>query len=477
MKKKLVFIMLILVLIISLFACKDKMDQKNSHIDYNITITGQNNVYTVEQSTTIKNVYKDDLDHLIFNLYANAYREDAENKAYTAKLTSYGQIDIESVSVDGQNCKYELEQDNSILNVAIPALAINKSICVVMAYQVTLPECNIRMGVSGDCTKLANFYPQLAVYENDSFRCDVYTTIGDPFYSNTANYEVTITAPQDSVIASSGVLQKSTETPDGIENKYIAKDIRDFVIVIDKNLLVEKGNIGDTEVLYYYYEDQDPQATLKYALDAMSIFNDKYGAYPYPTLSIVMTDFESAGMEYGCLVYVALDTMNIEDTIVHEIAHQWWYGIVGSDSINHAFLDEGLACFSTLYYYKQIYGQEKFDDSLKAISDSYTLYERIQKMRKTEEDLSINRSIYDLTQYQYEMLAYRKSTMMFAHLMQTMGEAKFNKALSNYVKNNRYKIANANALISELNKAYGSDIGGLVKGWLGNGARVTMMSN
>lgn len=476
MKKKLVLIMLIVVLALCLFACKDKETEKVSNIDYSITISGEGNVYSVNQSIKINNTYLDDLDHLVFNLYANAYSEDAVNKAYSEKLTSYGGIKITSITIDGVKCDYTLEQDNSFLNVAIPTLGLDKSVSLEMAYKLTLPECNIRMGVNGDCVKLTNFYPQLAVFEDGNFRRDVYSTTGDPFFSEVANYEVTLLTKEESVIASSGTLVSENKVSKGVEYKYSAKNIRDFVLVIDNNLLVESAKVGNTEIMYFYYEDEDPVAKLKYAIDAVTIFNEKFGVYPYETLSVVTTDFECAGMEYGRLVYVAADAMDVEDTIVHEIAHQWWYGLVGNDSINEAFLDEGLTTFSTLYYYKQVYGQEKFDLSVKALSDSYMLYERIQNMRKTNEDLSINKSIYDFTSYQYDMLVYKKSAMMFAHLMETMGEEKFVKALNSYVKNNRYQIATCENLVKELNKAYGSDIGGLVNGWIGSQARVTMLS-
>lgn len=475
MKKKLVFIVLILALALSLFACRQKPVEKVSNIDYSISMSGENNIFSVKQTTTIKNEYIDGLENLVFNLYANAYSENAVNKAYTEKLTSYGGIKINSVSIDGVKCNFALEENNSFLNVTIPTLAIDKSITLEMAYTLTLPECNLRLGVNGDCTKLTNFYPQLAVFEDDDFRRDLYTTTGDPFFSETANYEVTLTVPESSVVASSGSLLSETITAKGKEMKFSAENIRDFAMVIDKNLLKSSAKVGETEILYYYYEDANPTATLKYATDALSLFNEKFGAYPFATLSVVITEFESAGMEFGRLVYIADDTANIEDTIVHEIAHQWWYGIVGSDSINEAFLDEGLTTFSTLYYYKQIYSQEKYKQSIKSLSDSYVLYERIQNMRKTGADLSINKSIYDFTSYQYDMLVYKKSAMMFAHIMETMGEEKFNKALCSYVKNNSYQIASSETLIAELSKAYGANITGLVNGWLGNQIRTCLM--
>ncbi|HOO22777.1 MAG TPA: M1 family metallopeptidase [Clostridia bacterium] len=479
MKKKIILTLLVVLLALTLFACKDKNVDKTSDIRYKINLSeGSDNTFSCAQTTTIKNVYASGLDNLVFNLYANAYSEEAVNKAYTEKLTSYGGIKILTVSVNGEKATYNVEGDGSFLSVAIPETALNKEITVDLNYTLTLPVCNLRMGVNGDLVKLTSFYPQLAVFENGSFRRDVYTTKGDPFFSDVADYEVTITAGREYMIASSGseAVSESTLGETTQTRKYNATLIRDFALILDKNLSKASATVGNTEVMYYYYEDEKPQDTLKYAVDAVEVFSEKFGTYPYETLSVVMTDFADAGMEFGRLVFIADDISDLEDTIVHEIAHQWWYGMVGNDSINEAFLDEGLATFSTLYYYKQIYGQEKYKKKFKEVADSYILYERIQDMRNTGADLSINKSIYDFTDYQYDMLVYKKGAMMFASLMETMGEEKFTKALCTYVKDNRYCIAATEDLIKALSGAYGADISGYVNGWLGSQIKVTMLS-
>lgn len=465
--KKIIFAFLIIIMALCLFACKKKEAQK-SDIAYTINLSQEENIVKCSQSTEIANVYCKDLDSLTFNLYANAYREDALNKAYTEKLSSYGGIDIVSVSIGGNRCQYTLSDDKSFLFVTIPALALKDVVVVDMEYSITLPKCNLRMGISGNAVKLANFYPQLAVYGEDGFRKDVFSAIGDPIFSEAADYKVSITVPENSVVASSGSLISEERTLKGNILKYFAGKIRDFAMVIDSNLKLSEVSCGDTKILYYHYDDPKPNETLKYAFDALTVFNESFGSYPYETLSIVMTDYDLGGMEFGRLVYIANDISDIEGAIVHEIAHQWWYGIVGSDCINDAYLDEGLTTYSTLYYYKKIYGQEKFDACVKNIVDSYVLYERIQTMRKTGSDLSINKSIYDFTSYQYDMLVYKKGAMMFNHIMKTMGEEKFNKALKGYASSNSYKIADSESLISALNKEYGSDIGGIVRGWLGS---------
>jgi hypothetical protein len=472
--KKLIFLVLILVLAIMLFACDKPIDESSaSNTIYSITMSQTDNIVNCEQVNTIKNVYCDNLTSLTFNLYANAYSEDAVNKAYTSELTTYGGIEISNVTIGTIACEYNLSEDNSYLYVTIPATEMDGYVIVDITYAVTLPECDLRMSKCGDCTKLSNFYPQLAVYDENCFREDAFSTIGDPFYSEVADYEVVITVPEENIIASSGSLVSESITDQGKVVKYTANKIRDFALVIDKNFLVTTATVGETEVLYYYYEDESPEATIKYATDALGVFSESYGLYPFATLSIVITDFACGGMEYGRLVYIADDVEDVEGTIVHEIAHQWWYGLVGSDSINEAYLDEGLTCYSTMYYYKKIYGDEKYNECIQENLDSYILYERLQNMRNTEADLSINKSIYDFTSYQYNMLVYRKGCMMFNNLMETMGEEKFNKALSSYVCNYSYRIATTDNLIEELNEEYNSDIGGVLNGWLSTQVKVT----
>ena len=70
---------------------------------------------------------------------------------------------------------------------------------------------------------------------------------------------------------------------------------------------------------------------------------------------MVQTDFSEGGMEYGALVYISLDVtdqLQYQGVIVHEIAHQWWYGLVGNNQILTAWIDEGLAEYCTAVFFE-----------------------------------------------------------------------------------------------------------------------------
>lgn len=468
LKKRIILILTILaVAFVFILSSCDKNENKNSNpIEYNIEIEYTENQVKGNQTVIFENNYADNLSKLCFNLYPNAYSENAKHPSFESELKSYGGIDIEGVNIDGiTSANFSVNENKNLLIVETEPYEIGQEIKIEISYIVTLPECNLRMGFTGDNVRLANFYPQLAFFEDGNFRDDNFSTVGDPFLSECANYKVCLTVPSGYVVASSGSVINSVKNDDKQVINLAADKIRDFAIVLDKNYQVKDILWQNKEIKYYHYGDENAEKTLKIITDALTVYSEIYGEYVYPSLSVVMTDFADGGMEYGRLVYISTDDDDLETTIVHEIAHQWWYSMVGTDSINSPFIDEGLATFSSLLYYKSVYGESEYEKILNSISDSYSLYEKLQNMRQTGVSLELDKSIYDYTDYQYQMLIYKKSAMMFGHIYEIMGETKFKKAMQDFVENNRYKIAGLDELTECLNNGYGDDIGGVIRGW------------
>ncbi len=472
--KKIIFVMFIVVLIVLSVACSGKDGEEINNISYTMNLVLEDNTLEGQQLVSITNTYMEGLDNLVFNLYANAYSESTVDKAYASKLTKYGGIDIDSITVGGVVCKnFKLSENGQTLTVPMPALALNDSIDIVMEYTVTIPESNLRLGIKGNSYNLANFYPQVAVFEDGKFRQDKFTTIGDPMFSEVANYEVTITASKDIVIASSAQVVSENVNGKLKTTLYKGANIRDFAIAANKDFKTVKGNYNDTVVTYYYTIDNNSAATLDYAMSALKTFSESFGEYPYPTFSIVQTPFYSGGMEFSSLIFVADDVKDVQTTVIHETAHQWWYGMVGSDSINESYLDEGLTTFVTAYYFMLNDDAERYSAEISTSVDAYMLYEKMQKMRKTTSTLVMTKSLYDYTAYQYNMLAYNKGCMMFMSLYNTLGKDKFNKALNLYLHNNKYKIANTETLCRAFSAAGKNEYAGFINGWLGDNVLAT----
>ncbi len=472
--KKVLFILIIIALALTVFACTNKEGENICNADYDITLSLDNDVIKGQQTVNISNVYADGLDGVVFNLYANAYSENTTDKAYSGKLEKYGGITLSKVTVDNQQItNYSISQNGQLLKVPVAAMKLKDKVSIGMEYTVNIPHSNLRLGVVNDSYNLANFYPQLAVFNDGAFREDRFTTIGDPMLSEVANYQVTLTVNKDLVVASSA--KAVTESTKNELKTYMFKGekIRDFAMAANKNFKTVKANYDDIAVTYYYTSDKNSAATLECAVSAVKTFSEAFGKYEYPVFSIVQTPFFCDGMEFSSLIYISDTSKDVLNTVIHETAHQWWYGMVGSDSINESYLDEGLTSFVSAYYYLLNDDIDSYNSMMKETVDSYMLYEKLQKMRKNNNVLVMNKSIYDYTSYQYDMLAYNKGSMMFMSLYEVMGKDKFNKSLKTYFENNKYGIADVKNLCEAFSKVGKTEYAGFINGWIGDNVIAT----
>jgi aminopeptidase N len=212
------------------------------------------------------------------------------------------------------------------------------------------------------------------------------------------------------------------------------------------------GSVNGVTVNYYYQLDTEPEQSLKSAIDAINTFTNLFGAYPYKTFSIAETSFYQGGMEYPAMVMISDNLKErsvINEVIIHETAHQWWYAVVGNDEIEHAFLDEGLTEYSVVLFYEKnpSYGftrAEMVGIAHKSYQTYCSIYDRIFGGK----DTSMDRSLKDFTsEYEYVNIAYVKGALMFDYLRVSVGEEEFFKGLKKYYKDYSFKNATPDDLI------------------------------
>jgi aminopeptidase N len=118
-------------------------------------------------------------------------------------------------------------------------------------------------------------------------------------------------------------------------------------------------------VTSYYFPDEKVQGErlLDEVSLALTTYQERFGPYPYPVLSIVEANFYD-GMEYAGLFFLGRDFYLADDgtklnylidLAVHETAHQWWFGLVGNDQAMEPWLDEALATYSEYLFYEEYY--------------------------------------------------------------------------------------------------------------------------
>lgn len=470
MKKPLLLMIIIILFAVALSGCGEKTAPRDKVV-YDISASLSDGVLTCSQKTTIKNVYKEGLDSVTFALFPNAYSEGALSPAYTALLAKFGGLDIKKITVAGSEIRPVYNEDKTYLTINIPACAMKEKVEVDMDYTVTLPECDLRLGIKDGYFNISNFYPQLPVYDNDAFRTDAFSTVGDPVFSPLADFHVSLDMPADMEIAAPGTVAV-VDNAGRRQTDITLNDARDLAFVLKAGYKYLQKEVDGVAVRYYYVDEADPQSALDVAAQAIEVFSSSFGAYPYETFVVASTPFKDEGMEYSGLVFVDVDSEDKAGTVIHETAHQWFYNLVGSDNINSAYLDEGLTTYCAEYFYLLTGDENGYNEDMHNIEEAYTRYERIQRARGNKANLCVTEPIYKYTSYQYTMLAYYKPAVLFKKLYDMGGKEKFNASIKNYVESNRFGIADKDDLIAAFSSGMKTDVSGVINGFLSEGAVV-----
>jgi hypothetical protein len=414
---------------------------------------------------------------LCFNLYANAYRERAKYKAVaTAYRTqaypygaSWGGIDITYVKVAGVHAAFNIEGDDQNILTVVLDKALGEVAVVEIAFTTALANVYDRLGYNADTVNITNWYPVLCVFKDGAFVFDNYSSYGDPFFYESSNYEVSFTYSKKFAIAHTGALANETDTGDTITADISARCVRDFAVVLNLSKNVASGKIGDVKVNYHYFSDENFAAALEIALKAMDTFSKLFGDYPYGEVNIAQTRLVHGGMEYPNLVMVAsnLGDEAAKEVIVHELAHQWWYGVVGNDQLREAWLDEGLADFSTLLFFSKFeeYGVDK-EQRTRDAQINYALFADVLADVNKTTCTTMTRALLEYTsEREYYYMTYVKGMLMFDTLFKAIGEKAFLSCIKRYYADNMFKTAGAADMIASF-KGAGKKVDTFFSAWL-----------
>ncbi len=443
-----------------------------------ITIDGffypDEKMMTVKQTMVIKNRWKEQMPELVLQTYANAFLLEDTSPAATQELFDLcypegfvpGGISFIKVLADGQEQSYQYEGQGKTLMV-LPLkspLEPEKTVTIELEYQLAIPNCAYRFGYGQNAYQLGNVFPTLAVYEQGAWRKEEYLSIGDPFYSHCANYTVSVNAPVGYVAAASSYGEE--ETKDGrVIYHYKAPAVRDFALTLSNTLLRWEKKSG-TVVLSALAKDQKTAGQLlEYGEKALTCFNQLYGNYPYQQLSLVQANFPLGGMEYPGLVLISDQLIpagktDFEWTIAHEVAHQWWYGVVGSDQYYQPWQDEALCEYALLAYIKTYYGLEAKED---AIATRITSAMRLTLPQGITPGSPID---YFGNLTEYSLMVYRRGAMAFLTLEEALGEEELNRVLRAYYNRYAFKLASREDFEQTLADVTGQDWSALLVDFL-----------
>ncbi|MBP6623612.1 MAG: M1 family metallopeptidase [Chitinophagaceae bacterium] len=434
----------------------------------------ENFEYTNNSSDTLK--------YLFIHLYPNAYKND--RSAFTEQLVNLGKTDFYFSKEDDRgfidSLDFKVNQDpvmysnyNNMEDVILlelnKPLPPNKKIEVSTPFRVVIPAVFSRMGHDQQNYQLTQWYPKPAVYDLNGWHPQPYLDQGE-FYGEFANFTVNIEVPSSYIVAATGELQTESEkqfiqqvidkknTADKNSSTYkkiqFTQDkVHDFAWFASKDYLIEKKEIllGTKKVACYSYvlpkNETLYDGSTEIIAQTIQYLSAHVGEYPYVQASIVDGKLlAGGGMEYPMITLIgAVHTKSeLQTVIIHEVGHNWFYGILANNERDHPWLDESI---NSMY-------EDIIDEEINSTNTSKTP-EQLRKIEKKlngsfafllsalqHEDQAIENTSEAFTSLNYGGVIYKKASLLLRYVRSYLGEPLFDQCMKKYYETYKFKHPN-----------------------------------
>jgi hypothetical protein len=278
--------------------------------------------------------------------------------------------------------------DRSLIEVALPEpIAPGSTLELEIDFEDCLPIPIARTGGFEDFFLVSEWYPQIGVLETPGVRHATRPRwvahqfhAATEFYADFADYEVSIEVPKGWTIGATGAPTPPPEQRGSSSvHRYAQRAVHDFAFVAGNKLVeggttvrIEDGHEVKLRVLAPIGTEATIRRVERAAAGALISLSKHVGPYPYDTLTVVLPPMRMAatsGMEYPTLITgIPADPLferdflssflATESTVIHEAGHQWFYGVLATDEVDEAFLDEGFNTYWEAVVAEETYGTD-----------------------------------------------------------------------------------------------------------------------
>ena len=520
---KITLVTLSLLLSSSLFSQNYWQQEVNYKI--NVTLDDAKHQITAFEEFEYVNNSPAILDFIYIHVWPNAYKNEhsalgkqqwQENKTvlkYGADSLK-GSIDNLDFRVNGEKVIWEFDPVNldiCKIFLATPLFSGGR-ITISTPFTVQIPSGEIsRLGHVGQSYQITQWYPKPAVYDKNGWNPIPYLNQGE-FYSEYGSFDVSITLPENYVVGATGDLQTTSEIdflndlaaksalkiksgelgsatkqvtsfsfPESSSKmktiRYTQRDVHDFGWFADKRFEVLKGEVELAEskrkvttwAMFTPKNAEFWKDAIEYINDGTYYYSLWNGDYPYNQVTAVDgTISAGGGMEYPNVTVIGNTSSKeeLEVVIVHEVGHNWFYGILGSNERVHGWMDEGMNTLNEVRYVQTKYPDNtRFSDMvlngrfhLNGLDhhDSGDISYRMMAMIGA--DQPIETPSPDFTPTNYGIIMYQKTGLVFFYLRAYLGEELFGKCMHAYFEKWKFKHPQPEDMRSILEQTSGKNL-------------------
>ncbi len=458
-------------------------------LDYtiNVTLNDKDNSLSGNQKIVYKNNSPETLQYIWFHIWPNAYKNDSTALFQQLKNDATSREDLSNITrgyinklnfkVDGKIAKTQPHSNPNnidIIKILLPKpLKPGASTTITTNFYVKLPSYFSRSGYADGQFMIAQWYPKPAVFDKNGWHEFPYLSMGE-YYSEYANYTVNITLPGTYVVGATGVLQSKdelaqykkigafnalnrTEEPQLYRGNaapktlsYKAKNVPDFAWFAEKNIVIQYDTLqltsGKKIDAFTYYKNNPGTIwnnSIDYAKDGTRFYSQKIGDYEYPTVQVFEgpKNNSSGGMEYPMITLITIpdaDKEYLDGVIAHEIGHNWFMSMIGSNEREHSWQDEGLNTYyqfryeAEKYRYNSVF-RDQMPPQIKELPANEFQKATYSAFQQIPMESPIDLPAKDFkTSEEYGLIAYVKTALWMYQLEQMFGKDKIDTAFKDY---------------------------------------------
>ena len=471
---------------------KTRQSKWQQKVDYTISVKLNDIFHTLSASEKIiyTNNSPDDLREIYIHLWPNAYKnnetefakqhlENGKTDFYYSDEEDKGWIDSLDFKVDGESVKWYLLDTIDICKIELMhPLKPGQKVIITTPFKVKIPSVFSRMGHEGQLYCISQWYPKPAVYDVNGWNFFPYLNQGE-FYSEFGKFDVSISVPKNYVVAATGDLQNEEEKKwlqertnvnftknnrtDTIKKyqtftssnefktlRFVQDSVHDFAWFCDKRFTIEQSSVvlkSGKKINTFLYNVTPSENAIQWVDTAINFYSQMLGEYPYNLATAVVTPLKAGGgMEYPTITNIETTSRQV---IVHEVGHNWFYGILANNERTYPWMDES---FNTYYenrnnhvksvaIHKGLWGginKKSFVVDLDEGPFGMLQLEYFLAARKNS-DQSVNIPSTDFTDKNYGEIIYAKAPLMFHYLQDYLGDSLFDAMMQSYYEKWKFK--------------------------------------
>jgi len=485
------------------------LSPRNASYVIDATLDPSSRIITGSEVILWRNITTKPATELQFHLYWNAWRDDRSTWLREAKLGSRravpivspderARIDVTALGVRG-NARADLTtvmrfiapddgnaNDRTVLAARLPqSVPPGGSITIELSWTAHVPRTFARTGVIGNYYFIAQWFPKLGVLQDGGWNCHQFHN-GTEFFSDYGSYDVRMTVPTGWILGATGVERERRDNGNRTTtHRYHQDDVHDFVWTtspdyIERHERFEHPVLPPVDLRLLIQPEHAGQADRHFAATraALKNYGEWFGAYPYGHLTIIDPAYQSGagGMEYptlftaGSRFFAPEHVGDPEDVSIHEAGHQFWYGIVGTNEFEDAWMDEGINTFSEArvmgtwaaptYFSQRYFGgflPYVFTD---IVADRENVWNRLAGYRRTPKDDVQSTPTYRYYPASGGAITYNKTALWLNTMERSLGWPVVQRIMSTYFSRWKFKHPKPQDFFDVANEVSGRNLNG-----------------